>query len=75
MITSRDELLTAIRRAEITPKGLTVGPAVWVAGQSIRFSKVTDDTARRALLNRIKLTASRYFQPKTTWELPHVRQK
>ena len=75
MITARDELLTAIRRAEITPQGLIVGPLVWVGGNLVRFGKVVDEATRRALLNRIKLASSRNFQPESIWELPHVRPK
>lgn len=75
MIATRDELLTAIRRAEITPQGLIVGPLVWVGGSSVRFGRVTDDATRRALLNRIKLASSRNFQPESTWEIPNVRPK
>ena len=69
MITSRDELLTAIRRAEITPQGLTVGPLVWVGGKSINFSKVSSEDVRRALLARIKLAGSRYFSVDTIWQI------
>jgi hypothetical protein len=75
MITSRDELLTAIRRAEVTPTGLIIGPSVWTRGEAVRFGKVIDDETRRALLNRIKLASSRNFQPESIWELPHVRSK
>ena len=75
MITTRDELLTAIRRAEMSSQGIIVGPLVWVGDQHIRFGKVVDEATRRALLTRIKLANSRNFQPESTWELPKCSAK
>jgi hypothetical protein len=70
MIESRNDLLTAIRQADLTPQGITVGPVSFVGGKAIQFGKVTSEETRRALLQKMKLAASRYFAPGSTWELP-----
>ena len=76
MIDTRDALLTAVRRAEITPKGLVVGPLTWVKGASICFGRVTSEAIRRKLLITIKLAGPGAFHLDSTWDIKrHVRKK
>jgi hypothetical protein len=70
VIANREDLLSAIRRADLTPQGLEVGPLSFVKGRSLRFGKVTDEAMRRALITKVKLAASKYFTAGALWEIP-----
>lgn len=68
MISSRDDLLSAVRRADLTPQGLRVGPVAFVHGRDILFGKVTTEEMRRALIQKIKLASSKNFATGVIWE-------
>lgn len=70
MISTRDEFLSAIRRADLTPQGITIGPVAFVDGKNINLGKVTDERSRRELIQRTQLAPSKYFAANTLWILP-----
>lgn len=74
MITNRDDLLSAVRRADLTPQGLQVGPVAFVDGKDILFGKVTTEEMRKQLIMKIKLASSTYFAANVLWLLPGVKQ-
>lgn len=70
MIASREDLLSAVRRAPLSGSGLRVGPLSYVGGKDILFGKVTTEELRRSLVQKIKLAGSKYFVAETQWLMP-----
>ncbi len=74
MISTRNDMLAAVRVAQPDANGLTIGPCAFADGQHIQFGKVIDKESKARLLDLIKRAPSRVFN-NVQWGLPNVRKE